>query len=189
MLDIILKILSIVGILLLIVLLVAIIAILLVLFMPITYKVFGSKDEKEIRIRMKANWLFGFIRIRFFYPEPGNVVLKVLWFTLYDSVKGVVKSNKKEATTQSVSNGCETSEPENMDYEAERIELSEIDGIRTESTASKEAQNPSSKNDCEKANENSSKQSFLECISVKIEMIKYTIIKIYDKIKNIFVYI
>lgn len=170
MLDIILKLLSIVGILLLIVLLVAIIVILLVLLWPVTYKVFGRKDKKDIDVRIKADWLFGLLRLRFFYPQPGNIVLKILWITLYDSSKEAVKSNKNKVEEGSIQKESKVSVPsdsESMQQKAERMELSEVDGIETEFAESKE------------------EQEFSERIGAKCDKIKYTFLKIYDKIKHI----
>lgn len=85
MLDIILQILSILGIILLVVLSIAVILLLLVLFFPITYRLCGTKSEKDIFFSAKAKWLFGVLRVNYSYPKPGNIVAKLLWFKLFDS--------------------------------------------------------------------------------------------------------
>ena len=91
MLDVILTVLSILGIILLVLLGIILVILLIVLFFPISYKARGQKNTETFWVEAKANWLFRLVRVRFFYPEPGNVVVKALWFTLFDS-----KAEKKE---------------------------------------------------------------------------------------------
>ncbi len=38
-----------------------------------------------VHITAKADWLLGLLRVRFLYPEPGTVKVKVLCFTVFDS--------------------------------------------------------------------------------------------------------
>lgn len=89
MLSILLKILSILGILLLWLLGIALLLVLLALFYPISYKLAGKKDTGQTAVSAKASWLFGIFRVSFEYPEPGRVLLKVLFFTLFDSGKEI----------------------------------------------------------------------------------------------------
>ena len=83
MLTIVLRILSILGILLLALSALAVTIFLLVLFVPITYRISGAKDEEGFRISGKIKWLLGFFRLRYGYPEPGELTAKVLFFTVY----------------------------------------------------------------------------------------------------------
>lgn len=83
MLTIVLKILYILGILLLALFLLAVAVLLLILFVPITYRVSGAKDEDGFRISAKIKWLLGLVKLQYGYPEPGEVAAKVLFFTLY----------------------------------------------------------------------------------------------------------
>ncbi|MCM1542942.1 MAG: hypothetical protein NC121_17010 [Blautia sp.] len=94
MLSIVLKILSILGILLLCLLGAALLLVLLVLFFPVSYRVTGRKYPGETTVRARASWLFGFLRVRYDYPDPGTVVVKILTFTVYDS--GKAARDKKE---------------------------------------------------------------------------------------------
>ena len=96
---IILKILSILGIILLVLLGILLVAILLILFFPITYKAYGKKEADNISAWVKANWLFGLVRLRFAYPEPGNVTVKALFFTIYDYQKS---QDAEEKTSEKV---------------------------------------------------------------------------------------
>lgn len=102
MLTVILNILKILGIILLVILGVLLVAILLVLFFPISYRIEANRqhnlqdsesdgatteDRPEFinRADIKAWWLFGLLRARFRYPEPGKLKVKLLFFTLFES--------------------------------------------------------------------------------------------------------
>lgn len=94
MLTTILHILSIIGWILLGLLGFLVILLLLVLFFPIFYDAFGLRStDIPGKVRLKAEWLFGLLRVRFTWPEEdGRVQVKLLFFTLYDS-----KAPKKKA--------------------------------------------------------------------------------------------
>lgn len=85
MLHIILMILKIIGILILAVLALLLIIIGVVLFVPIRYRVNGKKDEESFFVKAEVYWLLHLFRLKALYPEPGRIVVKVLWFTVYDS--------------------------------------------------------------------------------------------------------
>ena len=89
MLTILFKILSILGILLLILLGTAAVVILLVLFFPICYKVSGQKSPDRLWFTARAGWLFGLLRVSYDYPDPGKLLVKLLFFTVFDSEKPV----------------------------------------------------------------------------------------------------
>lgn len=178
MLAILLKILSIIGIVLLILLGIILVLLILVLFFPITYKIHGNKKAEDIIAKIKINWLFGLLRFRFLYPEPGNAVVKFLCFKIYDSKKEP-KNNKrvpkstetkpsstKEATEDDVS--ADAKEPDIPNQVVSEINISETDAIEQDSFTN--------------TNE---KKSILQRISEKYNKIKYTIQKIYDKMKYI----
>ena len=96
MLTILFKILSILGIVLLILVGIAVVVILLVLFFPVCYKLSGKKDTEELRLTARVQWLFGLLRLSYDYPDPGKLLVKLLFFTLYDSS---AESPKDEAST------------------------------------------------------------------------------------------
>lgn len=85
MLHIILMILKIIGILLLVLLLLALAVTGAVLFIPVRYRVNGKKDGDGLTIRAEAFWFLHLLRVKAVYPEPGRTVIKLLFFTLYDS--------------------------------------------------------------------------------------------------------
>lgn len=190
MLDIILKILSIIGIVLLVLLAVFIVTLLLVLFFPVTYKLFGKKNGKAIQAWVKANWLFGLLRVRFFYPEPGNLTVKLLWFTLYDSAKSkTTDSQNKTDEAVKTSKTTETSDETIQESTQASLEkVSQEESARKTQTASDILENIEGIVDGTPAAEdahNQTKKSIKDRILEKYEKIKYTIRKIYDKIKHI----
>lgn len=79
-----LSVLRIIGLVLLILLGIILFLLLLILFMPIVYWIRGEKQE-EIKAEAKVRWLFGLLRVSFVYPDPGQLQVKVLCFTVYDS--------------------------------------------------------------------------------------------------------
>lgn len=88
---------AVIGLLLLILLGVLLALVLLILFFPVTYRVQGERDAGHTEASVRMNWLFGVLRLRFFYPEPGNVVVKALWLTLYDSSAPPAAKSRNEA--------------------------------------------------------------------------------------------
>lgn len=105
MLTTILHILSIIGWILLGLLGFLVILLLLVLFFPIFYDAFGLRStDIPGKVRLRAGWLFGLLRVRFTWPEEdGRVQIKLLFFTLYDSKapKKKVPADKIEAKIDS----------------------------------------------------------------------------------------
>lgn len=91
MLDIILKILPVLGTILLILILLLLAALLLVLFFPVTYRLRGRKEGMDAspdaawQFSAKLDWLFGLLRVRYFFPEPGILKVKLLCFKLYEA--------------------------------------------------------------------------------------------------------
>lgn len=83
MLTIVLRILSVIGILLLALFALAAVMLLLVLFVPVTYRISGAKNDEGFRISARVKWLLGLVRLRYGYPEPGELTAKLLFFTLY----------------------------------------------------------------------------------------------------------
>jgi len=95
MLSVLLKCLCILGIVLLCLLGLLIILLVLVLFFPVKYRFLGEKNTQEMCLDVRAHWLFGLLRVRYALPEPGKLLVKLLWFTLFDSEKAAAESGKK----------------------------------------------------------------------------------------------
>lgn len=83
MLGIFLRILSILGIILLILLALIVGGLLLVLFFPVSYGISGSKDVSGLRLTVKVKWLLGLLGVQCRYPEPGEIRVRLLFFTLF----------------------------------------------------------------------------------------------------------
>lgn len=172
MLTVILNILKILGIILLVILGVLLVTILLVLFYPICYKIDADRKTTEAvpefinRANVKAWWLLGLIRLRFCYPEPGKLKIKLLFFTIYESEMLDVPKEDEQA---------------NKD---ENIDSIKID---VEKKANKTAYNEANN----EANHEAPKQDMVQKISDEepklgpIEKIQYTFRKFCDKIKEI----
>lgn len=185
--DIILNILSIIGIILLICLCIVLILLLLILFVPITYRLYGQKSEAKMNAWAKVNWLFGLIRLQYAYPEPGKVQVKLLFFTLYDSKKREKskKAAKREKDDKQAENKSEKQpQPESVmsDTLVQTPTAEQADSI--DSTIEKHTANDDVENSATQENVNE-KQSFICLAREKYEKIKYTLKKIYDKIKHI----
>lgn len=177
MLSIILKILSILGIILLVLLGIILVVLLLVLFFPVCYRIKAEKHsvstnaiseqsgealpKQPVFADAKAWWLFGLLRARYKYPEPGVFKIKFLFFTLYDS--GTNTDNSSDADIAD----------EACDY-TDKPDLQKSDSTKSDSTKS-ETNYP----DEEEHSGSQNKNIF--------EKIQYTIQKFCDKIKNVFI--
>ena len=175
MLDILLQILSVLGIVLLVLLGLLVVAVLLVLFFPVTYRVDGKRSPDELVLNAKANWLCGLLRVRYSYPEPGELTVKLLWFSLFKSEQKQEKpkdTSAKEHTAEE-KNTERNSEPDRHEPESHKSDEYRKEHIQG---AQKEGAKESS---------DDTSESKVTLISKKIEKLKYTISGIYDKIKKI----
>lgn len=175
MLSIALKILSILGILLLCLLGLVILLVLLVLFFPIAYKLTGKKNAEELSASVRVSWLFGLLRLRFDYPEPGKIQVKILPFTVFDSGRQSASDGKSGET----SGGSKEPKQES--------------GAKEESQEVKKEEEKEAKSDSRETQDQESRTAASvertathdPIILKKFKKIKYTIYSIYDKIKNI----
>lgn len=97
MLHIILTIVKIIGILLLVLLALVLFVTAAVLFVPIRYRLNGEKEGDRLSVRAEVFWFMHLLRVGAIYPEPGRIIVKLLWFTLYDSGS---ESTEKERTAE-----------------------------------------------------------------------------------------
>lgn len=194
MLDIILKILGILGIVILILFCVLVVLLLVVLFYPITYRVAAQKSESEITVRVKINWLFGLLRARFFYPEPGKFVVKLLWKTLYDSAAPKEEAQESSQGTKATDGAEDTNsanagaETRNTGTEAGVTEVikSTADADKPQMSSAEDAAAADTATDtAADTDRETPKKGIWESFTAKYEKIKYTILRIYDKIKHI----
>lgn len=195
MLDVILQILSVLGIILLVLLAVLITVLLLVLFFPVLYRVRGRKDTEHIELAARADWLFGLLRLRYAYPEPGKLTVKVLWITIFDSSRREESEEREEKEEKEGKEGKEGKEEREENKEEESKETptvvtsSEIADTEEEPVPKTFEQTEGKQNEKETDDQDSkaideSKQKKFTKISEKIAKLKYTILTIYDKIKK-----
>ena len=190
MLDICLQILTILGVSALVLLGAAVIVILLVLFYPISYHVRGARDDEGLRINAKAGWLAGALRIKWQYPEPGRITVKLFCFTLFSgrisSEKGEENSasrTKKKSppkTKTKPKNKPETAVSREQEINVSREGAEEQAQADGEPSAAYGEERSQGKEERGKDREQPEGKIFL-----KFQKIKYTIFGIYDKIKEI----
>lgn len=137
MLHIILTILKIIGIILLVVVGLVLFLLAVVLFVPVRYRLSGKKEAETFFVKAEAFWLMHLLRVRALYPEPGKIVVKLLWFTLYDSSeepkpeKKKKKQSKKKAQTEEIE---ETEEKESRTESTKKEQIME-EGVKKEDPA------------------------------------------------------
>lgn len=176
MLTILFKILSILGIVLLILVGIAVVVILLVLFFPVCYKLSGKKDAEELRFTARSQWLFGLLRLSYDYPDPGKLLVKLLFFTLYDSS---AESPKDEASTpKDIAQGnAASSSVEQIPDKSSQETLAETALPEKENSRPPEPENAGS--------EKNTTAEKLTRLRELFERIRYTVQIICAKIKNI----
>lgn len=184
MLDMVLRILGVLGIVFLILLCVVLILLALVLFWPVTYKITGQKNTGALNVKVKLNWLLGLIRGRFLYPEPGNFVVKLLGITLFDSE---TSKDEEEAKETELGAGAKATATDDRTSNAE--------GTVPSAETADEGKGTSGDNEEEEflseipdqvlPETEPPKKGIKAFVLSKYEKIKYTILKIYDRIKHI----
>lgn len=191
MLAVILKILSVIGILLLVILGMILVLLLLILFFPVFYKIHSRKDSQEFFVSARAGWLFGLVRVRCTYPDPGNITAKILFFKVFDS-------SVEKQTDKSASENDDAAEKTKETPDGSKL-VPEKDTINTDAPdKDKFIKNDSAKDTADKTKtgtdhlntekadiENKSKKNIFSGISSKYKKLEYTIQKFYDKIKEI----
>ena len=209
MLDFVLKLLSFLGIILLVLVLLLLAALLLVLFFPVTYRIRGRKTAEKTELSAGLNWLFGLLRVRCSYPEPGILTVKLLWFKLYQTKlppdgKDKAEQAEEKAADLSPDEGAKSDAASKPDLEPESgaaskpdLELkSDAEGrsdteIESDMELKPDAEEKIPGEPVDERKQTAPEQSesnpeepqggFFE----KFKKIKYTICSLYDKIKEI----
>lgn len=209
MLSVVLKILSISGILLLCLLGLVLLLILLILFFPIGYRIMGKKNAEMMTAGVRVSWLFGFLRVRFDFPEPGKVLVKILPFTVFDSGKLFGKDTDETAEKKSQKGAKKAAQKSVQDEKKVAKETKTSVENQAQTTISREVSETTDDDRVgqedetkEKQNDQSGQESVLGAEQTdqysqedspeekdgffkKIQKIKYTFRNIYDKIKNV----
>lgn len=209
MVTILLTILKIIGIILLCILLLILALLFLVLFVPIRYQVKGYRkegDEVPVRAALKITWLLHILNMAFQYPEAAYLKVRIFCFTVFSTNKekspdktSHQKTKKEKDADMAEEKKTETAQkqdsqtadakpeqtradaaadtaknPERREHAAEDIHKDEWDGIEADVPPEAAAE--------EKEPELA---EFLKKLFSALKNIKYTICKIYDKIKHI----
>lgn len=197
MLHVILQILAIIGIVLLCILGLLLLVILLILFVPIRYRVRGNKQGEDIFAEGKVTYLLHLISVKFTYNKESRLLAKIFGFKVYDSAKktdNVEKADSVESTNdtkaenpfENTASGENASNDENVAMASKAVETKSVKSAENvDNTDNIDNKNDENNN----STENTGKLSWFTKIKNKIkdiiQKIKYTIISIYDKIKNI----
>ena len=198
MLDVIVGVLPILGIVVLALLAVIVVLVLLALFFPVAYKFHGVRDLEKIQLTVKAGWLFGLVRVKYAYPEPGRLTARVLFFTLLnqkipgeeegeEDKNSPKEKEKKKKRDRTVSQETHTDRAvkEHGDTPAGRNQVpAEREDGPASWSGSEERDGTSHESEPEDRTERNQEDSS-EGFFSKIEKIKYTIGSICDKIKGI----
>lgn len=54
----------------------------LILFFPVSYRLEGKKTPDSFWAKVRVSWLFGLVRLLFYYPEPGKPIFQIAFITL-----------------------------------------------------------------------------------------------------------
>lgn len=200
-----LQILKIIGIVLLCILAFLVVLLLLVLFVPIRYRVNGERkvpDDAPVRMKARVTWLLHLVSVSFFYPEQAYVKIKVLGIKVFstepkdEKAKEKEKSSKKKNSDKKAEKAeeknsvkeaetigtLETSEKDEIN-ESERVETQKKQEVNEEADLSEEEMMGSI--DVEESEETPTFFGFFKKLWDGLKNIKYTIQKIYDKIREI----
>lgn len=185
--DVILTILSVIGILLLLLLGLLFAAVFAMLFCPVVYRFRGEKTPGATRLDARISWLFGLLQIRYSYPEPGSLTAKLLWKTVFDSSKqkessaesfGILRDRLRHLKKKDRPEEQDQNLPAKKDASGQEDREPAAEEARTEQKAGSDAR----EGEFETADTGEDPSAgFLG----KISRLKYTIQKIYDKIKSI----
>ncbi|MCM1552673.1 MAG: hypothetical protein NC092_08280, partial [Butyrivibrio sp.] len=98
----------------------------------------------------KADWLLGLLRVRFFYPEPGTVTVKVLFFKIFDSGKAA-EAVERQTDHSEPAESKKSKKAKSVDAKSSTVRTDEDKGIETQtrsaSTETAEAKTTKTKTD------------------------------------------
>lgn len=187
MISILLNILKILGILLLILLAIILTVLILILFVPVRYSVTAKRkveEEKPIQAKVKITWLLHILNMRFLYPDAAYLRVRVFCFTIFRSDKKQEPEKAKSTGESSSEKAKESSEESPKESLKEAIE-EEQRNPQIKETNAVEDDTHQTLEEIEKTEVPPTWKGFFKKLIHIIRNIKYTILKIYDKIKHI----
>lgn len=189
----ILNILKIAGLILLFLILFLLLVLFLILFVPIRYRIRAQRDartaqEIPVDAKIKVTWLLHAVSAAFHYPAEAYLRVKVLGITIFrsDQKKEDKKKETKKKTPEKEA-AASGQKPEEKSAE-ETIRKEEEKPPKAADTSGDEKKidlNPEQASGGASKEEKRTIAGFFGSLFRILRNIKYTILKIYDKIKHI----
>lgn len=174
MLHVILQILAIIGIVLLCILGLVLLLVTVVLFVPVRYAAEGKRDTQETTLLIKAAYLLHMLTVKYQYPEPGGVVVKLFGIKIFESLKNTEVPWNTETSKTGI---AEEQKAEDIETNSENS-AEEKKATEEKATEEKAGNSADSVNAQAEGEENTEKKTIAD-------KIQYTFHEICDKIKNI----
>lgn len=194
MLSVLLMILKVLGMILLILLGTILLLLLLVLFVPVRYQIMLHRKEGEeapVTATVKATWLLHALNAAFSYPEAAFLRVRIFCFTIFRSdkpKKTIQKDNAQKETVQKENVQKDTVQNEVIQKEViqkEVIQKETAKEVRKDEEKKADGQNNAERKESKKNRKINKFFEFFRKLWSVFKNIKYTIIKICDKIKHI----
>lgn len=201
MLSVLLMILKVLGMILLILLGTILTLILLVLFVPVRYRIMVHRkthEEVPVSVKLKATWFLHVLNAAFSYPEAAFLRIRIFCFTIFRSDKTQEPETfdqKKEKNGEKPEKVSRKKEPGKKDLEEKPPEEKTLPPklLQKEPAHEKDSSDQAQTTDSrEEAGDEKHKKGmisklleFIRKLWAAIRNIKYTILKICDKIKHI----
>ena len=171
-LTVLLLILKILGIVLLVLLGILLALLLIVLFVPVRYQGSGYRKEGDpvpVHVQLKVTWLLHLVRVSFIYPEEAFLKVKVLFFQILPAKEKKKKaSNKKEADGKKL-----------------KTDKKEVGYDVSDTASDQKISDEGNAADEDGGDDSRTLSDFVRKLFYAIRNIKYTNLKIYDKINHI----
>lgn len=192
--TIILSILKILGIILLVLLGIILMLLLLILFVPVRYWITVHRktdEEVPVVVDLKVTWLLHILNVAFSYPAAAYLRVRVFCFTVFRSDKA--SKDKSEADPVSAEKEVISESKEKQAEEQTKEQTKEQVEEREEAETEKQPEEQKNgQNEAEKDREDAAYEErspkifeFFKKLWSAIKNIKYTILRICDKIKHI----
>lgn len=209
-LTVLLLILKIFGIALLVLLGILLVLLLIILFVPVRYRGSGYREEGDpvpVHAQLKVTWLLHLVRVSFGYPEEAFLKVKVLFFQILPAKEK--KKKRKKGKAESAAGDAKNTETAETAENTDKLTGKDTEKVSEQKTSDEgnasEEKNPDKDrtgNGDERIGDDSDERigdasdedsgddrrtlpDFARKLFSAIRNIKYTIRKIYDKIKHI----
>lgn len=192
MLSVLLTILKVLGIIFLVLLGMLLLLTMLVLFVPVRYRIIihrKADEETPVTVKIRAAWLFHILNAAFSYPEAAFLRIRVFCFTVFSSRShGKRTAGRTEKAETVREHDPEEGKREEAAKERQGKNQEETKGRDQEQEAWKSKEETPPQNHEKKTEEKGKKNKLFEFLAklwYVLKNIKYTILRICDKIKDI----